>query len=154
MLKVSIFRTPAIHKIFMLLGIVATVAALYLAWTLLNRIEPQAMDILRQQIMAELDLQSFHQQLKSLETEEQQAAAEYSPQQLEILNADVQVLQKEMRAATEKLGQISLRRAELMGNIKITLLVTLIVLSASLMLIIFGFIGWYFRIRILEEPES
>jgi hypothetical protein len=128
------------------------VATLCLAWTLLNRIEPQAMDILRQQILAELDLRSFHQQLQSLEAEERQAAADYSAQQLEILKADMQVLRQETLAATEKLGQISLERAELTGNIKITLLVTLAVLSASLMLIIFGFIGWYFRIRILEEP--
>jgi thioredoxin-like negative regulator of GroEL len=152
--KFTAFNTQAIHKLFMLTGIVAAAATLYLAWTLLSRIEPQAMDILRQQILAELDLQSFHRQLQSLEAEERQAAADYSPQQLEILKADVQVLQKETRAATERLGQISLKRAELTGNIKITLLITLIVLSASLMLIIFGFIGWYFRIRILEEPGA
>jgi hypothetical protein len=151
--KFPAFDTQAIHKLFMLGGVVATAATLYLAWTLLNRIEPQAMDVLRQQILAELDLRSFHQQLQSLEAEERQAAAEYSPQQLEILRADMQVMQKETRAATEKLGQISLKRSELTANIKITLMVTLIVLSASLMLIIFGFIGWYFRIRILEEPE-
>jgi hypothetical protein len=151
--KFFAFNTQAIHKIFMAAGIVAVIATLYLAWTLLNRIEPQAMDVLRQQILAELDLQSFHQQLQNLEAEEREAAAEYSPQQLEILKADMQAMQKQTRVATEKLGQISLKRMELTGNIKITLLVTLIVLSASLMLIIFGFIGWYFRIRILEEPE-
>jgi hypothetical protein len=154
MLKVSIFRTPVIHKIFMLSGIIAAAATLYLALALCNRIEPEAMDVLRQQILAELDLQSFHQQLQSMETEAQQAGGEYGPQQLEMLKADTQLLQKEIRAGTEKLGQIALKRTELMGNIKITLLVILAVLSASLMLIIFGFIGWYFRIRIVEEPES
>jgi hypothetical protein len=150
--KFLAFNTQAIHKIFMLAGIVAVVATLYLAWTLLNRIEPEAMDVLREQLLAELDLQSFHQQLQIMEAEAQQAGGEYSPQQLEMLKADTQMLQKEIRTATEKFGQIALMRTELMDNIKITLLVILAVLSASLMLIIFGFIGWYYRIRVVEEP--
>jgi hypothetical protein len=146
------FGTQTIHKLFMLIGIGTTVATLSLAWTLMQRIEPQAINVLRQQILAELDLQSFYQQLHAMEAEEQTVGGEYSPQQLEILQADTQVLQKEIRAASEKLQQINQKRAELTWNIKLTLLITLIVLSASLMLIIFGFIGWHFRIRILEEP--
>jgi hypothetical protein len=147
------FRTQTIHKLFMLIGVGTTVATLSLAWTLMQRIEPQAIDVLRQQILAELDMQSFHQQLQAMKAEARTVGGEYSPQQLEILQADTQVLQKEISAASEKLQQINQKRAELTWNIKLTLLITLIVLSASLMLIIFGFIGWHFRIRILEEPE-
>jgi hypothetical protein len=146
------FKTENIHKLFMLAGIVAMTATLYLAWMLLQRIEPQAVDLLRQEILAELDLQSFHQQMHALETEEQAAGAEYSPQQQDILQADMRVVQQEMRAATDKLKHLNLQRAELAGNVKLTLLTIFIVLSASLMLIIFGFIGWYFRIRVVEEP--
>lgn len=151
--KFFTFRTEAIHKLFMLIGIGTTIATLSLAWTLMHRIEPQTIDVLRQQILAELDLQSFLQQLQALEAEEQAVGEEYSPQQLEILQADTQVLQKEIHVAAGKLEQINRERAELARNIKLTLLITLIVLSASLMLIIFGYIGWYFRIRILEEPD-
>lgn len=138
----------------MLTGVMAAVATLYLAWTLLNRIEPQATDLLRRQILAELDLQSFHQQSQALEAEAQAVGGEYSARQLETLRADMQLLQNETRAAAENLRQISQRRDELAGNIKITLLITLIVLSASLMLVIFGFIGWRFRIRVVEETAT
>jgi hypothetical protein len=151
--KFFTLRTQTVHKLFMLIGIGTTVATLYLAWTLMHRIEPQIIDVLRQQILAELDLQSFHQQLQAVEAEVQTVGGEYSPQQLEILQADMQVLRKEIHVAAGKLEGINLRRAELARNIKLTLLITLIVLSASLLLIIFGYIGWYFRIRILEEPD-
>ena len=148
----SVFRTPTIHKLFMLTGVLAAVATLYLSWILLNRIEPQLTDVLRQQILAELDLQSFHQQRQALEAEEQAAGGEYSPQQMEILQSDMRALQNQTRVAVEKLEQIGRQRTGLSGNIKLTLLVILVVLSVSLMLIIFGFIGWRFRIRVVEEP--
>lgn len=147
-------RTPAIHKLFMLTGLAAAALTLYLAWTLLQRIEPQVMDNLREQILAELDLQSFHQQLQSLEAEGRAVGEEYSPRQLEILHSDMRALQNETLAATEKLHRINHEREELAGNIKITLFVALIVLSASLVLVIFGFIGWRFRIRVIEEANE
>lgn len=150
--KLFASRTQTVHKLFMLTGIVAMAVTLYLAWMLMQRIEPQAIDLLRQEILAELDLQSFHQQLQALETEEKAVGGDYSPQQLEILKADMRVMHNETRAAAEKLEQMSRKRAELARNIKMTLLIIFIVLSASMMLIIFGFIGWHFRIRILEEP--
>jgi hypothetical protein len=148
----SVFKTPSIHKLFMLTGMLAAAATLYLAWILLNRIEPQLTDALRQQIIAELDLESLHQQRQALEAEKQAAGSEYSPQQLEILQSDMQALQNRTLAAAEKLGQIGSQRAGLYGNIKLTLLAILLVLSTSLMLVIFGFIGWHFRIRVVEEP--
>jgi hypothetical protein len=152
MSNLSVFRTPTIHKLFMLTGVLAAAATLYLAWVLLNRIEPQLTDVLRQQILAELDLQSFHQQRQALEAEEQAAGGEYSPQQREILQSDMQALQNKTRTAAEKLEQIGRQRVGLMGSIELTLLVILVVLSASLILAIFGFIGWRFRIRVVEEP--
>ncbi|HEX5055922.1 MAG TPA: hypothetical protein VFX02_05440 [Gammaproteobacteria bacterium] len=152
MLKPSVFRTPTIHKLFMLTGVLAAAATLYLAWILLQRIEPQLTGVLRQQILAEFDLESFHQQRHALEAEERAAGGEYSPQQLEILQSDMLALESQTREAVEKLEQIGRQRAGLYGNIKLTLLAILLVLSASLMLAIFGFIGWRFRIRIVEEP--
>lgn len=154
MSKISIFRSPAVHKLFMLAGFAAVTVTIYLAWTLLNRIEPQAIDILREQILAELDMQSFYRQLQALEAEERQAGAEYSPQQLEILHSDMRALQNETRTAADNLQRLHRTREELARNIKITLLVTLTVLSASLVLIIFGFIGWRFRIRVIEEVNE
>jgi hypothetical protein len=121
---------------------------------LLQQIEPRAVETLREQILAELDLQSFHQQLQALEAEARAVGGEYSPQQLEILNTDTRMLWNEARIATEKLQRINRDRAELMWNIKLTLFIALIVLSASLVLTIFGFIGWRFRIRVIEETNA
>jgi hypothetical protein len=144
-------KNPATHKLFMLIGLITTAATLYLAWLLLQQIEPRAVETLREQILAELDLQSFHQQLQALEAEARTVGEEYSAQQLEILNTDTRMLWNEASIATEKLQRINRDRAELMWNIKITMFAALIVLSASLVLIIFGFIGWRFRIRVIEE---
>jgi hypothetical protein len=136
----------------MLAGTIAVAATLCLAWMQLQRIETRTFDILHRQILSELDLQSFHQQLQALETEERATAGEYSPQQLEILQADMQVLGKEIQAATERLRRISLQRDEVAQNVVITLCLSLIALSAGIMLVIFGFIGWRYRIRVVEEP--
>ncbi|HEY3487525.1 MAG TPA: hypothetical protein VGL10_05620 [Gammaproteobacteria bacterium] len=149
--------TQTIHKLCMLGGIIAIGGTLYLSWVTLDRIEPQTAEVLRLQILTELDLQSFQQQLESLEQSinagKQPGAGEYSPQQIELLAGDMRVLQNEILTTARKLDQLNAQRAQLAGNIKLTFIVSLLVLSASIVLTIFGFIGWNYQIRVLQEPD-
>ncbi len=150
-----------VYKSLALFGTLLTLLTPYLSWTHLTKLEPYAVEIFEQQIIIDLDIRSLNQQYGSLENAIESSnnrnrgnSIQYSETQLEQLKIESAALDQQIEQRVGDLDAVQAEKNSLISNVKITVGITLIVLTVAMVMAIFGFLGWYFDIKIFQERRE
>lgn len=156
-----------IYRILILIGTVILAVSLYLSWHYLNQYEQSMGEPFARNISAQLELDGLQEDLKQIDkiltayknrpkgdTKVEVDGIDYTAYEVERLEQEKGTL--EIFAKEKKLiiDQTSGFKSQVMSNVKILFVVTLVAGFAGVLFIAFGIVGWYLRIELFEDRRK
>lgn len=154
--------TQSAYKVFALTGLLLVVITPYVAWQYVTKLEDKAVSIFEQSILTRLDQESLQEQYQSiqnaisasLDRTDSNEAVNYSASELEYLRAESYNLTTQIESLAIDAGTFAAAKKAIIKEIKIAFVLSFVIMLCSMLLAAFGFLGWYFHIRIYQERRS
>lgn len=154
-------RGETLYKISAITGIVIVLLAGYTGWTNITQLEPRAIAIFEQHILASLDARSLNTQTEAIEYAITQSRAahpehglDYSESELDTLEQEAVLLREQLNEQLATLTRLDAEKRSIVIDIKITLIACILALTIGMVFAVFGFVAWYFHIQILEDRRT
>lgn len=150
-----------LYKISALAGITIVLLAGYAGWSNITQLEPRAVRIFEQRVLADLDVRSLNTQIKSIEyaisesrTDNPEHGLHYSESELQALEQEAVLLRGQLSEQLTAITTLETEKNSIIAEVRMILAASILALTVGMVFAIFGCIAWYFHIQILEDRRT
>ncbi len=150
------------YKTCALAGSLVAILLPFFASQYISSLEEKAVSIFEQGILTKLDLESTQIQFKlindAIAASQNDVIApntvDYTESELEHLQAESLNLNSQIESLALSVGTIEATKKAIITEVKLTIFLSFLVMLISTLIAAFGYLGWYFHIRIYQERRS
>ena len=154
--------TNTAYKTCALIGSLFVFLMPYFAWQYISDSEDRILSVLEQGVLTKLDLESMQIQYRLIQDaisasqsgSNDPNAVDYTESELEHLRAESLNLSTQIQTLALDLGTVEATKKAILSEVKLIAGLCFIVMLFAMLFAAYGYLGWYFHIRIYQERRS
>ncbi len=154
--------THTAYKTCALIGSLIVILMPYVAWQYISDTEDRVLSVLEQDVLTKLDLESMKIQYQLIQNaisasqsnSNNPNAVDYSESELEHLQAESLNLRTQIESLALDLGTVEATKKAIIWEVKLIAGLCFIIMLLAMLIAAYGYLGWYFHIRIYQERRS